>query len=67
MLSKDEIQEMLIDANNKSRRDSFRFSRKNNLSNISFDEYLNFLDDVQQISSPRKSVRNITKTALNKL
>lgn len=67
MLSKEEKKEMLEDAYDVSRRDSFRFSRKNNLSNISFDEYLNFLDDVQQISSPSKSVRTITKTALNEL
>lgn len=66
MLSKDEIKEMLIDANDKSRRDSFRFSRKNT-SNISFDEYLAFLNDVQQIFMPFKCSNKITKTKLNKL
>ncbi len=67
MLSEDEIQEMLVDANNVSRRDSFRFSKKSNILNISFDEYLNFLNDIQQIFSPCKKARNITLTALNKL
>ncbi len=67
MLSEDEIQEMLADADDVSRRESFRFSKKNSVSNMSFDEYLKFLDDVQQIFSPFKRVKNITLTALNKL
>ena len=67
MLSEDEIQEMLIDANDVSRRDSFRFSKKVNTQNMSFDEYLKFLDDVQKIFSSGKKVRNIMLTVLNKL
>ena len=66
MLSKEEKKEMLEDANDMSRRDSFRFSRKNP-SNISFDEYLNFLNDVQKIILPFTSSRKITQTKLNKL
>ncbi len=67
MLSEDEIQEMLIDANDVSRRDSFRFSKKVNTQNMTFDEYLKFLDDVQKIFSSGKKVRNIMLTVLNKL
>ena len=67
MLSKEEKKEMLEDANDMSRRDSFRFSRKYNTSNISFDEYLNFLNDVQEIILPFTSSKKITQTKLNKL
>ena len=67
MLSEEEKKEMLTDANDKSRRDSFRFSKKSNVQSISFDEYLNFLNDVQQIFFPFKGLKNITQTRLNKL
>ena len=67
MLSEEEKMEMLADANNESRRDSFRFSRKNNTSVMSFDEYLTFLDDVQKALCPSKNLGGITLTELNKL
>ncbi len=67
MLSDEEIQEMLADANDVSRRDSFRFSKKNSIVNISFDEYLNFLNEIQQIFLSARKTMNITRTALNKL
>ena len=67
MLSEEEKKEMLADANDVSRRDSFRFSRNNSTSNMSFDEYLAFLDDVQQVFMPFKCSSKITETELNKL
>ena len=67
MLSEEEKREMLEDASDQSRRDSFRFSRECSNSNISFDEYLTFLNNVQQMFLPFISSTKITETSLNKL
>lgn len=67
MLSEEEKKEMIEDALDISRRDSFRFSRKNRVSNMSFDKYLTFLNDVQHIFMPFRCSNKITKTELNKL
>ena len=67
MLSDEEKKEMLEDGMNKTRRYDFRMVRAKKIADISFDEYLKFLNDVQKIFSPFKPSRRITVTRLNKL
>ncbi len=67
MLSKEEKREMLEDAKDKHRREDFRTKKVNNLTAISFDLYLSFLDSVQRIFSPFKASRHRTITKFNKL
>ena len=66
MLSEREKREMLEDARSKTRRDDFS-AASGKFVNISFDEYLAALDDLQKVFSPFKTPTNITPTRLNKL
>lgn len=66
MLDDIEKQEMLEDAMSTKRRDDFRFSSDIPV-NLSFDEYLKFLDGLQKIFGPFPVSRKITKTEYNKL
>ena len=65
-LSEEEKKEMLEDGKSIKRRDDFRFGRTLN-GEISFDEYLHFLNDVQEIFSPFPVSRKPTITKYNKL
>lgn len=67
MLSREEQKEMSEDARSKRRRDSFRAGRIKDKVLISLDEYISFLDSMQEIFSPFKISRHPTPTALNKL
>ena len=67
MLSDKEKEEMLKDSKSKSRRDNFRFAKEKNFTNISFDDYLVFLNNVQKIFAPFEISRRITVTRLNKI
>lgn len=64
MLTKEEKREMLEDAKNMTRRQDFRALRGKDF--ISFDQYLIFLNDIQEIFGPFKESRQATKTSLNK-
>lgn len=66
MLTEEEKQEMLEDAMSTKRRDDFRYS-SNIPSNLTFDEYLKFLDGLQKIFGPFPVSQKITKTEYNKL
>ena len=66
MLDDIEKQEMLEDAMSIRRRDDFRYSSRIPI-NLSFDEYLKFLDDLQKIFGPFPVSQKITKTENNKL
>lgn len=66
MLDDIEKQEMLEDAMSIKRRDDFRYS-SNIPTNLTFDEYLNFLAGIQKIFGPFPVSQKITKTELNKL
>ena len=66
MLDDIEKQEMLEDAMNIRRRDDFRYSSRIPI-NLSFDEYLKFLADLQKIFGPFPVSQKITKTENNKL
>lgn len=61
-----EKREMLEDASDLKRRDDFRFSSRIP-ANLSFDEYLKFVDDLQKIFGPFPVSDKITKTENNKL
>ncbi len=65
MLSEEEKREMLEDGKSQSRRDHFRFARSKDNDNLSFDGYLTFLNQVQEIFSPFEVSRSITLTKLN--
>jgi hypothetical protein len=67
MLSKEEKREMLEDAKNWLRRDSLRFARDKNSNTISFEDYINFLNNIQEIFEPFKISQQITITRINKL
>lgn len=67
MLSEEEKKEMLIDAQDRQRRDSFRFKGKNNSVTGSFDAYVSFLDGIQKIFSPFSIASRHTITKFNKL
>ncbi|MBU4251565.1 MAG: hypothetical protein KKC39_07395 [Candidatus Omnitrophica bacterium] len=68
MLTEEEKKEMLEDGRSKTRRDNFRScSREKNTGNISFDNYLLFLDNIQKIFSPFKMSHRVTSTKINKL
>ena len=66
MLDDIEKRELLEDANNLERRDDFRFSSRIPI-NLSFDEYLKFVDDLQKIFGPFPVSTKITETRFNKL
>jgi hypothetical protein len=65
MLTKEEKKEMLEDAKSASRRQDFRVAKAG--GSVSFDQYLNFLNNVQDIFGSFKESRQPTKTSLNKL
>jgi len=67
MFSKEEKQEMLEDAKSKKRRDNFRFGKDKNNDNLSFDDYLTFLNQVQEIFSPFEISHSITLAKLNRI
>jgi hypothetical protein len=64
MLTKEEKKEMLEDAKNKARRQDFRALKSKDL--ISFDQYLIFLNNIQEIFGTLEASRQPTKTSLNK-
>lgn len=66
MFDETEKQEMLEDAMSIKRRDDFRYS-SNIPINLTFDEYLKFLDSLQKIFGPFPVSQKITKTENNKL
>ena len=66
MLSNEEKKEMLEDARNLKRRDAFRRAQAAH-PKLSFDEYLLFLNNVQEIFSPFSVSRKSTITKYNKL
>ena len=66
MFDEIEKKEMLEDAMSIKRRDDFRYSSRIPV-NLSFDDYLKFLTDLQKIFGPFEISQKITKTELNKL
>lgn len=67
MLSPEEKKEMLEDALSKSRRDDFRFAVGLRKDNCTLDEFLTFLDNVQEIFGPFKPSNKPINTKMNKL
>lgn len=67
MLSEQEKKEMLEDAKNKHRKESFRSEKIRQGNTTSMDEYISFLDSTQKIFSPFKVLSRPTRTILNKL
>lgn len=67
MLSKKEREEMLQDAKNNVRRQHFRIKREIHTQADSFDEYISFLNSVQEIFSPFTDYNHPTQTKFNKL
>ncbi|MFO7754139.1 MAG: hypothetical protein R6V41_13555 [Desulfobacteraceae bacterium] len=68
MLTEEEKREMLEDAADPARREDFRALRRSAGSGIpSLDEYIRFLDDLQEIFGPFKVSKKIMKTSRNKL
>jgi len=68
MLSNKEKEEMLEDAKSAERRARFRFAKsKNQNRNLTIDEYLLFLNNIQKIFTPFKILRSATSTKKNKL
>ncbi|OGI10282.1 MAG: hypothetical protein A3I68_07685 [Candidatus Melainabacteria bacterium RIFCSPLOWO2_02_FULL_35_15] len=66
MLDDIEKKELLEDASDLKRRDDFRFSSRIPV-NLSFDEYLKFIDDLQKIFGHFPVSTKITETRFNKL
>ncbi len=67
MLSEEEKKEMLEDGKSESRRNNFRFAREKFKDNISFEEYLLFLNNIQQLIPQLEGSSRATITRLNKL
>lgn len=67
MLSEKEKIEMLLDARSKERARAFRKGRLTLDRPVSFDEYLTFLNQVQEIFGPFQVSQNRTETSRNKL
>lgn len=67
MLTEEEKREMLEDSRSIKRRDDFRAALETGKNNLSLDEYLLFLNQLQEIFSPFKVSRDITITKDNKL
>ena len=65
MLTKEEKKEMLEDAKNMSRRQDFRALGGKDF--ISFDQYIIFLNNIQEIFGTFEASRQPTKTSLNRL
>lgn len=66
MLSEQDKKEMLEDARSKARRDDFRAIAARPID-ISFDEYIKALDDLQKIFVQFKTPVHVAPTKLNKL
>lgn len=58
---------MLDDARSAERARSFRYGRDAGDGRMSFDEYISFLDEVQEIFGPFSMSRQHTETAENRL
>lgn len=67
MLSKEEKQEMLKDARSQSRRKAFSFDRLKKNPTLKFEDYLDLLNDIQNIFAPFIISKRITITKSNKL
>mgnify|MGYP001586515424 FL=1 len=67
MLSKEENKEMLEDSLSKSRRDDFRFASELRMNKCSIDDFLTFLNSVQEVFSSFKPSNKPVMTKLNKL
>ena len=66
MLSDEEKKEMIEDGKNLKRRDAFRKAQAIH-TELSLDEYLLFLNNIQEVFSPFPVSRKPTITAYNKL
>ena len=68
MLTNEEKKEMVADAMNTSRRDDFRSAKtKASNTNVSLDNYIHFLDDIQAIYGPFKFSKASVPSHRNKL
>ncbi len=67
MLNNEEKKEMLEDAKSKKRQRNFRFAKEKNIIKQPFDEYILFLNSVQEIFGPFKISADSTATKSNKL
>ena len=67
MLSHEEKKEMLKDAKSKRRRNLFRAKNLEEKAAMSLDEYISFLNSVQEIFSPFRTSFRPTPTASNML
>lgn len=67
MLSREERKEMLEDAKSRRRREFFRLGQVKYETIGSLDEYISFLDSVQKVFSPFKTLTYHTITKNNKL
>ena len=67
MLSEEEKKEMLEDALSKSRRDDFRFASELRMNKCSIDDFLTFLNSVQEVFTSFKPSKRSVMTKLNKL
>ncbi len=67
MLSEKEKQEMLADGLSQQRREDFRKGQLVLPGQRSFDDYIQFLNDLQKVFSPFIPSRTKTSTRLNKL
>ncbi len=67
MLSDEEKKEMLEDGLSITRRNDFRYANEKIKSDISFDEYLKFLNDIQKVFPVKEANLKITETKFNKL
>jgi len=65
VLTKEEKKEMLEDAKSAARCQDFRTAK--GMDYLSFDQYLVFLNNIQDIFGSFKESRQSTKTSLNKL
>ncbi len=67
MLSEQEKKEIQEDGRSIKRRNNFRSGKVDSCKEMSFDEYLSFLDSVQYIFSPFEVSKKPTITKFNKL
>ena len=68
MLTKEEKKEMIADAMNTSRRDNFRAAKtKTSSISVSLDDYIHFLDDIQELYGSFKPSKNPIPSHNNKL
>jgi len=59
--------ELVEDAKSKTRREHFRRVKRNGKNSASLDEYLSFLQDIQEIFKPFAISNYLTPTRFNKL